>query len=166
MRSSNLRTKKERLERPRLKRGDNIKMYFHVIIYLDVDLIHLVLDKVQRWALLNMLMNPHTPKPSDASNSVQFSLSLCVPVSPSFVFLFYHYFYLLHLIPLFYPFSFPPRFHAWVICCVHIKPDGLKGPFQNKVLPVVIGVFAQCGHSSRLLLRVALGNCGGAGIAQ
>jgi hypothetical protein len=132
MQSSKLRApKKMRLKRPRLKRGDNIKMYFR-IIYLDVDVIHLVLDRVQQWALLNMLMNRQILKASDASNSMQFSLSLCVSVSASFVFFFYHYFYLLPLIPLFYPFSSPPSFYALVICCVQIKPAGLKGPFQNK----------------------------------
>jgi len=34
--------KKKRIKRPRLKRGDNIKMYCQ-IIYVDVDVIHLVL---------------------------------------------------------------------------------------------------------------------------
>jgi len=45
-----LEQKKKRLERHRLKLGDNIKMYLQIIIiYLDVDMIHLVVDRVQRW---------------------------------------------------------------------------------------------------------------------
>jgi len=161
-----LEPKKKRLKEPKLKRGGNIKMYCQIIIYVDVDVIHLVLDRVQLWALLNMLMNPQIPKPSDASSSVLFSLSLCVSVSPSFVFLFYHYFSLLPLIPLFYPFYSPPSFHVWVICCVHIKPAGLKGPFQNKVLPVVTGICAKYGRNLRVLLRITVGKCEGAGLAQ
>jgi hypothetical protein len=69
-----------------------------------MDVIHLVQDRVQRWALLNTLMNPQIPKLSDASNSVQFSLPLCVcrsllPSSSSSITIFVFYLSFLCFVP-------------------------------------------------------------------
>jgi len=74
-------------------------MYFQ-IIYLDVDMNHPDVDRIERWGSLE-----HANGPSDSSafRCIQFSavVIIFVSVSNSFVFLFYHYFYFLHLIPLF-----------------------------------------------------------------
>jgi hypothetical protein len=60
-RSFSKKKRKYRTLTPRLRREDNIRMDLREIVWEGVDWIHLAQNRVQWWALVNMVMNLGVP---------------------------------------------------------------------------------------------------------